>query len=409
MSEPRPQVAAHARTRAKQLATITLSALFFGCSSQEASSADGSFGRGVNEYPRDAGMDGGAELDAAVAGNTQSVQVRFVHALVNLGPLRVCHDPDGTGPLPASPIAQPDGGVLSADFGGRSSTVTLAPLTAGALTLQRVPRVDAGADASVTCPESEREATIPLPSEGSWLDPRDPIDDATLAERDVEKTISGASSLTLFGSGLALDPAALAERAEEARENALIEEPSDPARAAAAADLTQRALQAAYGPRALIQRDPAALGGASTFALFVLHAVPDVAAEMNAPEDTVGAVRLCVTAGDRESTAAARAIPFRYRTQLGAQFWPGVAYHFRVFAQRDFEAAQRDCSTIGAPPIAERRFSAESFSAGHSYTLALLGALAPTSLCSPSADSLVRPGCAHGASELLARIALLED
>lgn len=415
MSQPRPHVAAQARTPARWLAALALTTTIIGCSSRESSTAaDGSFGRGVNEYPRDGGMDAAiGALDGGVATDIPSVRVRFVHAMANLGPLRVCHDPDGPGPAMAVPLAS-DAGALWADFGERSPAIALAPLTTGTLTLQRAALPDAGiaprdGGPADPCAETERESTIPLPQDGAWLDPRAPLDDGRFEALELARAVAGANALTLVGTGFALNAAALAQRATLAREEALAQDPTNFFGAEGASELERRALEAAFGPRLTIQRDPDARP-AATFALSLLHAIPDVATSSDDSEsDAVGAVRLCVTAGTREisTTPALPEIPFRYRASLGSTFEAGLEYHFRAYAARDL--AYKSCSTISSQPIAERRLAAGTLVAGKVYTLALVGAIAPETLCSPGEASLVRPGCAHGLSALKADIVVFED
>lgn len=422
MSAPRPHGPAAARlrtrARARRAGVVVAGVVFAGASASacgeggELSDAahDSGFGRGVTTYPRDAGMDGGSEDGAAV--DRDSLRVRFVHALVNLGPLHVCHDPDGAGPAPARPLVG-EGRPLAADFRGRSAPLVVPALGGGSLTLQQTP-ADAGAgDAgiAVPCDEATREATIPLPVRGDWVDPRAPLDEGSLEALGLAQTLTGGGALTLIGSGLALSPAALDLRANQALERALAASPGDLAGATRAAELERRALEAAYGARLLLQRDPPATS-AKHFALSVLHAAPDVGPGGDATE-AVGAVRLCITAGTRESSVWPKApepgIPYRLRTQVGSAFDPGLEYHFRIFAERDFDAEKRDCSTISVSPLAERRVTRTELRAGHAYTLALYGALVPSAVCSPVAGSLVRPGCAHPAAELGAQLALLED
>lgn len=385
--------------------------LITGCDEgiERVTDQDGSFGRGVTQYPRDGGMDGSIP-DVASAG--LPLRVRFVHGLVSLGPLHVCHDADGAGAGPALPLATSEGALLRAAFRERSLAVTLPAVVSGTLTLQRTPDRDAGfpdAGAAALCAESLREATIPLPQDGAFLAPRAPLDEEALEALDVSPALFGPGSLTLVGSGLPLSAAALEARAMAARERALADRPADLAGATAAAELERRTLEAAFAPRLLIQRDPPA-GGGQTFSLALLHAAPDVAGETS---DAVGAVRLCITAGTRESSAIPNAplpgVPFRYRVRLSDGLASGIEYRFRVFAQRDFDAAKRDCSTISAPPLAERTTTRTELRAGHAYTLALYGAISPAAVCSPPSGSLVRPGCPHPAAELGAQLALLED
>src|SRR4051794_20673100 len=203
MSEPRPHGASSALLGAWRSALTLAVALGVtsGCEGGDDLLADhdGSFGRGVTEYPRDAGMDGGGSLDAGASASP--LRIRFIHALVSLGPLHLCHDADGAGSAPALPLTS-DGVLLRADFRERSSTLLLPPLVSGTLTLQHAPSTDAGiADAGPAelCDVSLREATIPLPQDAAWLQPAASLDAPDLPTPDVSPTLSGPGALTLIG------------------------------------------------------------------------------------------------------------------------------------------------------------------------------------------------------------------
>lgn len=367
-------------------------------------SRDGSFGEPAPGYPSDAGLDGGAGLRDGGGSGGPVIRVRFVHGIPNSGALLVCHDPDGAGPIAAYPL-EAQGTRLRADYGTRSVAISLASVTSGTITLQREPKPrasDAGAapadDAGEApsrpdggavswmdglddaCGEATREASIALPI----VDPL--LDDARLR---LLPSLAGGASVTLVGSGVALEPKALAPRAEAER----------------------AALQAGFGARALVQLDPV-FSDAATFSLSVLHAIPDVppgAGTLDKRE--VGALRLCITAGTRNNTALPKpplpGIVFRARTPIDDVFDARLSYEFRVFAQSDFDAARTDCATTSLMPVAKGSYS--KFQAGHAYTLALFGAIAPNSLCSANDVSIVRASCSPPAAELGARLLVLED
>jgi hypothetical protein len=384
-----------------------------GCGNDEGTgdNPDGSFGTGAGNYPHDAGMDGAArDMDAASSGGGPLVNVRFLHAIPNTGALLVCHDPDGRGPIAASTLGNA-AQVLRAEFGTRSAMLRVSALTSGVLTLQRTYADDAGVDAGSAdggredpCAEGTREATIPLPITGQWVAPRSPLTQSDLAALELLPTLaSDAPSITLFGTGVALEPSEVDRLASAARAAANDDE--------AAESLEREALAAAFGTRALIQVDPQP-DQVDAFSLSVLHAVPDVPPSAATPANTtVGAVRLCLTAANLDRGALPRApapgIPFRVRTELGADFDPRLSYEFRAYAQADFDAREQDCATTSLSPIA--RGSYGNFVAGHAYTLALIGAVAPSALCSVDRSPLVRASCSPLAAELAARIEVFED
>ena len=355
--------------------------------------ADGSFGTGAPGYSTDGGLDGGASGRADGGLNSgPTIRVRFLHGIPNTGALQVCHDPDGPGPV-AAQLLKEQATVLRAEYGTRSATVSLPAITSGALTLQRELRPTSGdagtlADGGARdagpppdpCAEATREATIALPiAEGGFAD----------ASLGLLPALAGADAVTLLGSGLALDPSALAAR--------------PPAE--------QSTLQSAFGIGALIQRDQAA-SSPDTFSLSVFHAIPDVPpADPKLANQSVGALRLCITAGTRDSSVVPKppqpGFPFRVRSAVGAGFDARLAYDFRVFAQGDFDAQNKDCATTSLMPVAKGTFS--KLQPGKAYTLALLGAVAPSALCSADGVSIVRPTCSPGAAELGAKLVLLED
>ncbi|MET0285589.1 MAG: hypothetical protein ABW352_14000 [Polyangiales bacterium] len=374
---------------------------------------DGSFGTGAGNSTRDAGMDGAtSDMDASPQGGGPILNVRFVHAIPNTGALRICHDPDGPGPIAATPLGE----ALRAEYGTRSATVQLPALTSGVLSLQRAPASDAGVDAGSDdagtddpCAEATREATIPLPITGAWLAPLDPLTQQELAELDLLPTFaSDAPAITLLGTGVALDPKVVDQLASEARAEA---QPRGEQAAAAAEALERSALAAAFAPRTLIQPDPRA-GSNDVFSLSLLHAVVDVPPASGLPiNSAVGALRVCITQGNFDIGALPRSpasgVPFRLRSQLGSDFDPRVSYDFRAYAQADFDAPGQDCANTSLSPVAHASY--DDFVGGHAYTLAIVGAIAPTALCSAQTASLVRASCSPYPSELGARIEILED
>lgn len=392
----------------------SLCALLVACSDSASLSdnPDGSFGTGAGNYPRDAGMDGGLrDMDAASSGSGPTVSVRFLHAIPNTGALLLCHDPDGPGPISPSVLG---GTGLRAEFAGRSASLRLPALSGGVISLQRAQALDAGVDAGSSdagmvdpCAEATREATIPLPITGAWLSPREPYSAQRLSELGLLPTVaSDGPAITLLGTGVALEPSTVDQLAKAAAQGAL-----GAAAAAAAEALERSALAATFGPRTLIQSDPLA-DGSEGFSLSLLHAVPDLPAARGTPANSaVGALRVCVTAGSLDHGSLPRApapgVPFRVRSELGSDFSPGQSYEFRVYEQAEFDASKQDCATVSLSPVALARY--DTFVAGHAYTLAVLGALAPGALCSADRASLVRATCSPYPSELAARIEILED
>jgi hypothetical protein len=408
----------YAAPHSGSLLALTLALLSaLGCSEDTplGDNPDGSFGTGAGNYPRDAGMDGAATgMDAAASSSGPTVNVRFLHAIPNTGPLLVCHDPDGPGPSAARALGE---ARLRAEFGTRSAVLRLPALTDGVLSLHRARALDAGIDDAGSpdggvddpCAEVTREATIPLPIRGTWLAPRDPLSEEDFADLDLLSTFeSDAPAITLLGTGVALRASAVDQRAATARAEAA----SEGEQAAAAAEALERAtLAAAFGARALIQPDPRA-DQADTFSLSVLHAVADVPpATTVSLNSAVGALRVCMTAGSLDDGARPRppspGIPFRVRSWLGSDFEPRLTYEFRAYAQADFDARQQDCATTSLSPVARASF--DDFVGGRAYTLAILGALDPSALCRTDRASLVRPSCSPYPSELGARIEIFED
>lgn len=401
------------------------------CSSEDSAAGsddDGTFGTAPTGRGSDAGIDGAVStFDASAALDADAVRVRFVHGSVNLGTLTVCHDPDGPGPRPATMLAD-NINVLRADFAGSSNTdvavssetIALPALRSGVLTLQREPQpalsdggIDAGAflaDAGAPadpCSETTREATIPLPITREWLDPTLQLSDQN-ARDDLElpRSLSGAPSVTLLGSGLALKPQALDALASDAQNAYLAQHPGDTQGAEAAARDVRAQREAALGARALIETDLQP-DSAQVFSLSTFHAIPDVPANGMSADQGVGAVRVCVRAGDREEPRTPVAVvPYRLRVGLGTAFDPKLEYTFRIFAQGEFDAQNKDCSTTGLTPIAKATL--RDFQPGRAYTLVFVGAIAPVKLCTASA-ALWRTGCPRPATDLAARIQRLED
>jgi hypothetical protein len=425
LSLPSTLASSLARTRLGPcvLGTALLSLLACGDADSfvdEARGDGGAFGVGVDGYPRDGGLDAGLVRGDAGVSAGPSVRVQFLNAIPNTGALLVCHDPDGAGPMSAS-VLREDTQQLRADYGTRSNSLLLPALATGALTLQRdptrgpVPERDAGApDAGPPpdpCSVELREATIPLPITGAWLSPGAALSDARFRELDLLPGLGGASAVTLLGSGIALNPLEVERRAARARDTFLSMHPGDSAGAEDAAALERKSLDAAFGPRALVQPDRSQ-ASASTFTLSVFHGSPDVSPADSALADRqIGAVRLCVTAASRDSnvlpTPPAAGIPFRVRTRVGDTFEARLPYDFRVFAEGAFDAKNQDCSTTSLLPLARASFA--SFEPGKAYTLALVGAVSPLALCSANDVSIARASCSRPASELGAKLELLAD
>ena len=381
--------------------------------------ADSGFGVPV-DYTRDGGLDASQRLDAAAAGPT--IRVRFVHAFANLGPLTVCHDMDGpSGPSPAYMLS--DGvRVLRANFGAGSEQLELPQLLVGALTFHREAapaRGDAGLDAGSTdggvedpCSQDTREAIIPLPIPEDWLSGLAQRTSAAGYDPGFVRTISGASAITVLGSGLALSEPGLDQRAEQTRAAWLNTNPADDAGAELRAARERARLGSTFGPRALFQAVPPQ-PGAQTFSLSLFHAIPNLTDADAGPETESAAVRLCVNEGTVVRNAfpapPSLGVPFRVRAPLEMQYETRTSYTFRVFVQADFDREKKDCATTGLRPVAEALFPQGRFQAGRSYTLALIGAVSSAELCSASSKSFVRPGCPRPASELTPRLEVLDD
>jgi hypothetical protein len=382
-------------------------------------SADSGFGVPI-EYPRDGGIDSGFALDAAVeAGPT--VRVRFVHSFPNIGRLTVCHDNDGpSGPSLPYALAL---GTMNAGFGGESAELVLPQLRTGALTFHREAfgaRGDGGLDGGASdagpidlCSSGTIEATVPLPIPQGWVDPLIARSAASGYDPAFSLTLSGAAPLTLLGSGLALSPSGLDQRAEQARNAWLSTHPGDTVGAAESAKKERERLEATFGPRALIQAVPTHQGG-QTFSLSMFHGIPNLT-DADAGADTeAAAIRLCVKAMTAVRNAfpmvPTPGVPFRMRAPLGTELETRLAYTFRVFVQGDFDREKKDCASTGLRPVAEATFPAGRFLPGRSYTLALLGAISAPELCSASSRSFIRPGCLpQTASDLAPRLEVLDD
>lgn len=415
--------------RSGGLLAVLLLALGSGCGSDSVLQElmrDGSFGADPR-YGADGSLDGGLNgLDAATPPPPPSVRVRFVHGLPNTGALSLCHDPDGPGPIAAT-LLRDEVRSLRAEFGTRSAVITVPAIASGTLTLQRDPRTtgavqsfdgglafDGGVTPADPCDPATREATLSLPIDGRQLDPRAPAAGDALLRSELSPTLADAPSFTLLGSGFALNDGGVAQRVKQAESSYLAQHPGDSEGASAAGQLEQASLDALFGPRALIQRDPVPSDG-DTFTLSLYHAIPDIVASGDAgvgsSANPVGAIRVCVTAGTREIGALpappAAGVPFRMRRQIASGLNPLLTYEFRVFSQRELDASRQSCSTTGLSPIA--RATIARFEGGHAYTLAVLGAISPASLCSANDVSLVRASCEGLASKLSAQIIRLDD
>jgi hypothetical protein len=189
--------------------------------------------------------------------------------------------------------------------------------------------------------------------------------------------------------------------------------PSDGAGAELRASGERARLEAAFGPRALLQAVPLSQR-ARTFSLALFHAIPNLTDADAGAGTEAAAVRLCVKADTNVVQTPfpeppSPAIPFRMRAPLATELDTGVTYTFRVFVQGDFDREKKNCANTGLKPLAEVLLPPNRFQAGRSYTLALLGAASAPELCSANSKSFVRPGCPRPASSLAPRLELLDD
>ncbi len=404
---------------------------------------DGGFGPGAPGFPRDGSPDdtGG---DGGSAGT--GVRVRLVQGIANLGVLRVCYDPDF---VPDDPTSRENEGALGTEparplsllglYGTATEYRSLDPLSSGALTFHGPrldePHMDAGVsqdgglewdagsdDAAIgaapllpkadePCSADTLEAFLPLPFGGEWLDSEMPPSAAELMRLSIADRLSAGSTITLLGSGVALDAAAVSRRVARVRATHLGTFPNDTAGADAAAAAERARLITQIGPRFVpaLERARAPSSGVS---MHLAHLIPDV---KSADGRRPGAIRLCVTEGQRERlplpSVDQPAVAFRTRSALGDDFLAGIRYTFRVFAADAFDAQGKECATTSLAASAELSIDSSTLESGHAYTLIATGAVDPLALCTPLAeDSVVRAGCAGRNTESVrARLLLVED
>jgi hypothetical protein len=420
---------------------------------------------GLNDWERDASFGDGADdpdsgdlLDGGAGdgdGDGPDVHLRLLHGLINLPELSVCHDPDLIIDRPeTSEDEAADGNApprflgLMGAFRITTSFADEPSMKTGTLTLHRAPPpapvVDAGAGDAGTpgdagagdgaapdgggseapldrCDPATREAALPLPIAGSWLDPKSPPD---LAARGIASTLEGGQTITLLASGLALDEAQLHARASDVRSAFLAVHPGDHDGADEAYALAKATLEAALGPRIV----PALQGGArdrdaeNPFTLSFAHLVPDVPTRGTEEEPPKlpagyaesGALRLCVKIDDVEQAAqpapTVAGLPFRMRSPVALSSVASLSYNFRVFAADPFDDDAKDCAGTSLTPVAELDVSALLLVPGRSYTLVAVGAIAPDELCTPTGEeSLARASCPVAAAALKVRLELVPD
>jgi hypothetical protein len=418
------------------------------------SAGSGPFGAGFED------LDAGTEppgSDAAVAEDGDSsnrVQLRVVQGVLNSRASYLCHAPDfdlenadaGLEGAVELPIALADAGLEVTGYANVHS------MTSGAITVHRTPSVDAGytdaaastdagladdgsagaADAGAATPVAPRcdqaslEAVLPLPMPAAWVDPpRAEMDAGVVADggapapeagRSIEArgfvtTASGGAPLTLFGSGVLIERAALESRVEDEKKRYESLHPDDAPGALEAAARYRRVLEAAYGPRFLLSRPQPALR-ARSFSLHFSHLIFDVPGPSTKLDSESGALHLCITRDTMEGAelgdVGAAIFEFRNYAALGDDLDPAPSYRFRVFVQTAFAQEQKTCATTSLTPVAEKAVDPNWFEPGRSYSLIAWGALKPEEICTPL-GSLIRPGCAQGVDNLRARLELIEN
>lgn len=427
---------------------------------------DGSFGTPGEAVPDDAGLaaaDAPSPMDAALP-QAEGVRLRVHQGVFNLPHARFCHDPDyvvddpttlpdetNAGPRAPVPLAFNDGGSVA--FGETTGYVKLGAMSAGAITVYRAPNPDAGtgvygdaalpapldagtsnldaaldAEAGTTTPElpevdaggpcdpNSLEAVLPLPVTGSWLYPEAAKDAGIdLDKLGIVSAAQDGDTLTLFGSGLSLDPAELARRRAAARQAVLAAQPTETLAAEAEARRQVLALESVYGTRFLLARG--AIPEPNSFALSLAHLVPDVP---SAPQQTKnpadagsGALRLCVTVDMKESEpldGGVARFEFRQVAAVGTRFDPRASYSFRLFAESDYQPGMGTCATTSLKPVAKLDVDAGTFGADQSYTLVATGAVVPANACtSVNATKLVRQDCARAVDGLNAHIQIVPN
>jgi len=262
------------------------------------------------------------------------------------------------------------------------------------------------------CGPDSLVALLPLPTPETWMSGVDELDAGAGARPTsaLRNTAAGNQELTLMGSGLLLDPMALAARARQAKQAYLHDAPDDVVGADAAYIAEIAKLDQAFGPRFLlnVNQAPAASG---RFSLDVTHLVPDVPPAA-ANDASAGALRICITEDSVEGAIldpGTSALPFRGVRAIANDLRPGSAYRFRFFVEADFLAEALSCATTSLAPVAELNAAAGTFSPGHNYLLLVVGLLGPENLCSTSQTSLTRAPCAAPVDQLRPRVLAVDD
>jgi hypothetical protein len=424
---------------------------------------DGSFGSPKDPVPKEAGEaeDAAVSTMDAMVPPAEGVRLRVHQGVFNLPYARFCYDPDyviddpatrvdetSAGPDTPRLLAFNDGGSVT--FGETTSYVKLGAMLSGAITVHRAPGPDAGgtgdagvptsvdaglsrADASVDagalappqdlpavdaggpCDPGSLEAVLPLPVTSAWLYPEANRDAGVdLDKLGVVREAKEGDTLTLFGSGLALDAAELERRRAAARQSYLAGDPTDTIGAEEEARRQVLALESVYGTRFLFA--PGLPPEPSGFAISLAHLVPDVpsaAQQSKTPDAGSGALRLCVTVDMKESEprdGGVARFEFRQVAPVGTNFDPRASYSFRLFAESDYQAGRGSCATTSLKPVAKLDVDAGAFSADRSYTLVASGAVAPANTCtSVNATKLVRQDCARAVDALNAQIQIVPN
>jgi hypothetical protein len=438
---------------------------------------DGSLGTPGAPIRDDAGTPDASDATATDTGFTgEGVRLRVHQGVLNLAHAQICHDPDlqlddpntdadesANGPL--LPVALPLSDAGSVGFGETTDYVLLPAMATGAITIHRASAPDAGTapdagaatdaaapavqdagvasdasldaaardaaaasdasgpDAASPCDLASLEAVLPLPTTSAWFAPEQSPDAAVDLERlGFITTAADGDSLTLFGSGLALDAAELARRSAAARQAYLAMDPDDPEGAEAEGRSHVRSLESSYGARFLLARGVAP--AADRFALSLAHLVPDVpstptvkpgsdagtyAGDAGTGMDAgSGALHLCVTVDQKESEPGDGGLArfeFRSVSGLGNQFDPHASYRFRLFVEAEYQQGQSSCATTSLRPVARLDVDAGTFEPNRSYTLIATGAVAPASVCtSVNSSSLIRQTCARPVDALNAQL-----
>lgn len=426
---------------------LLATALTAGCGDNAALTAadsdgyDDNFGGEAPRFPNDGGLDLDASTPSDLDGGSEVI-VRFVHSLVNVGPLYVCHDPDLVLDDPLTAALEENAGpvdptVLPLETAfGATGAVALPALSSGILSVHvrpastsadggvlAAPTPDAGAAADAGSPElaecsaATRVAALALSAP--------PDRDAPLGDAGTEsaKTSLTSGPLLLIASGVALDQGQLAARFTAAYNDYLGKHPGDEAGAKQAGRAAEAAIQSARGPKLTIEDDADTSVPADSFRLSLSQLTPDVT---GLATDT-GAVRICVTAGTLQNSVEPSpkesAIAFRDTVPLMPvqPYKTREAYRFRVFPANKFDASMtpgasgsantsgQDCATTGLTPLAELVVANDAFKGGKAYNLLLMGAVAPSSLCAPvDENSFVRAGCPANPDKLGTRLLLLE-